>query len=66
MVKLGIVDNGGRRLGLDRRAFSYAIHLPERRSNKDRRNNVDRRNGTERKSFRQSTYDRRSTFHSFI
>ena len=38
-------DNGGRRLGLERRAFSYDIHLPERRSNTIRRSNVDRRNG---------------------
>jgi len=38
-------DNGGRRLGIERRAFSYDIHLPERRSNKVRRSSVDRRNG---------------------
>jgi len=38
-------DNGGRRLGLERRTFSYDTHLPERRSNKVRRSNVDRRNG---------------------
>jgi hypothetical protein len=38
-------DNGGRRLGLERREFSYDIHLPERRSNAIRRSNVDRRNG---------------------
>lgn len=38
-------DNGGRRLGLERRAFSYDIHLPERRSYTIRRSRVDRRNG---------------------
>jgi hypothetical protein len=38
------IDNGGRRLGLERRAFSYDIHLPERRSNTIRRSNIDRRN----------------------
>jgi hypothetical protein len=38
-------DNGGRRLGLERREFSYDIHLPERRSNTIRRRSVDRRNG---------------------
>jgi hypothetical protein len=38
-------DNGGRRLGLERREFSYDIHLPERRSNTIRRSRVDRRNG---------------------
>ena len=38
-------DNGGRRLGLERRTFSYDIHLPERRSYTIRRSRVDRRNG---------------------
>jgi len=38
-----IPDNGGRRSGGDRRAFSYAIHIPERRSGTDRRSGVDRR-----------------------
>ncbi len=38
-------DNGGRRLGLERRKFSYDIHLPERRSHTIRRSSVDRRNG---------------------
>jgi hypothetical protein len=34
-------DHGGRRSGVDRRQFSYAIHIPERRSGKDRRKNWD-------------------------
>ena len=38
-------DNGGRRLGLERREFSYDIHVPERRSNTIRRSSIDRRNG---------------------
>ena len=38
-----IRDNGGTRLGLDRRQFSYDKHIPERRSGKDRRNGFDRR-----------------------
>jgi hypothetical protein len=38
-------DNGGRRLGLERREFSYDIHLPERRSDTIRRSCVDRRDG---------------------
>lgn len=38
------IDNGGRRLGLERRKFSYDIHLPERRSNIIRRSSIDRRN----------------------
>ena len=36
-------DNGGRRLGIDRRQFLYNGHLPERRSGKDRRSGLDRR-----------------------
>jgi hypothetical protein len=38
-----IRDNGGVRLGLDRRQFSYDRHIPERRSANDRRNGLDRR-----------------------
>ena len=30
-------DNGGRRSGIERRQFSYNVHIPERRSGKDRR-----------------------------
>ena len=37
------LDNGGRRLGGDRRQFTYYIHIPERRSGMDRRSGVDRR-----------------------
>ena len=36
-------DNRGRRSGIERRQFSYMIHIPERRSGKDRRSGVDRR-----------------------
>ena len=36
-------DNGGRRLGSDRRQFSYTMHIPERRSGKERRSGFDRR-----------------------
>ena len=36
-------DNGGRRLGIERREFSYDQHIPERRSGKDRRSGLDRR-----------------------
>lgn len=38
-----VFDNGGRRAGIDRRQFSYAIHIPERRSVEDRRSGLDRR-----------------------
>lgn len=37
------IDNGGRRLGDDRRLYSYNDYLPERRSGGDRRNGGDRR-----------------------
>ena len=36
-------DNEGRRLGVDRRQFSYDIHIPEHRADKDRRSGLDRR-----------------------
>jgi CheY-like chemotaxis protein len=43
-MALFIRDNGGgKRLGLDRRQFSYDKHIPECRSDKDRRNGLDRR-----------------------
>ena len=38
-----IVIKDDRRMGVDRRIFSYHIHIPERRSGKDRRNVKDRR-----------------------
>ena len=43
-----LADNGGRRCGTDRRQFSYAIHIPERRSGKDRRKRTDRRRDSRR------------------
>lgn len=36
-------DRGGRRLGIDRRSFSYTLHIPERRSGRERRSIKDRR-----------------------
>jgi hypothetical protein len=36
-------DRGGRRLGIDRRSFSYTLHIPERRSGRERRSRKDRR-----------------------
>jgi hypothetical protein len=36
-------DNGGRRIGFDRRIFSYSLHIPERRSHDDRRKGDNRR-----------------------
>ena len=43
MTPTMLPDNGGRRLGADRRQFSYNHHIPERRSGKDRRSGFDRR-----------------------
>ena len=51
-----LIDNGGRRIGVKRREFSYTNHLPNGRPEKDRRSGADRRSGLER---RQGT-DRRS------
>jgi hypothetical protein len=36
-------DNGGRRVGIERRQFSYASHIPERRYSEGRRSCVERR-----------------------
>ena len=35
--------NASRRIGVDRRSFSYSLHIPERRSHKDRRKDDNRR-----------------------
>ena len=43
MYRQILFDNGGRRSKTDRRRFSYAAHIPERRSNIDRRKGSDRR-----------------------
>ena len=47
-----LAENGGRRLGIDRRVFSYTCHIPERRSGKDRRCGKDRRSGKDRTKSR--------------
>jgi len=36
-------DKGGRRTGIDRRRYSYTVHIPERRYSEGRRQNPDRR-----------------------
>ena len=35
-------DNGDRRVGVDRRIFSYSLYIPERRSLNDRRKSDNR------------------------
>ncbi len=60
-----IIDNGGRRTGIERRRFLYAILVPELRSGKDRRIDIDRRNEVEHISINRSTGERRSRFTVF-
>ena len=40
-----LIDNGGRRLGIERRQFVYSFYLPERREGPDRRVIPERRVG---------------------
>ena len=54
-------DNGGRRLSIDRRQYSYLAHLPERRSGKDRRTGFDRRSGIGAELTKDK--ERRAVFH---
>jgi len=56
-------DNGGRRIGIERRRFSYADHIPERRCGEDRRKGTDRRAGADRRTGmdRRAATDRRTT-----
>ena len=51
---------GGRRIGIDRRQFSYDAHIPERRCGLDRRSNIDRRAGQERRSYFTTILDKKS------
>ena len=53
-----MMDNGGRRLGLERRQFSYDGYIPERRSGLDRRCITDRRThpGTYREMERRTIF----------
>ncbi|MFC1881168.1 hypothetical protein ACFL2S_06690 [Thermodesulfobacteriota bacterium] len=37
------IDNGGRRLGIERREFTYSQYYPERRVGMERRNIPERR-----------------------
>jgi hypothetical protein len=41
-MNLSSKDNRGRRSGIERRNFSYTVHVPERRSGKERREAIDR------------------------
>ncbi|MBW1892394.1 MAG: hypothetical protein JRI91_01680 [Deltaproteobacteria bacterium] len=41
--RTNLIDNGGRRVGTDRRQFLYTSYIPERRESSDRRLGQDRR-----------------------
>lgn len=43
MISDRVSDKGGRRVGIDRREFSFTAYAPERRSGRDRRTYEDRR-----------------------
>jgi hypothetical protein len=43
-IEFKLADNGGTRIGIDRRKFHYTAHAPEKRSGIDRRKGFDRRN----------------------
>jgi hypothetical protein len=40
-----IKNNADKRLGIERRVFSYTLHIPERRSGKERRRSLGRGSG---------------------
>jgi len=51
-MAIALIDNGGRRLGIDRRHFLYTNHIPDRRLGEDRRTGLDRRDTIDRRSGR--------------
>ena len=59
---LDIVTTGGRRTCIERRQFSYIVHVPERRSGKDRRSGLYRR--SQISQMRQNGAERRAEFKS--
>ena len=64
-MAISLIDNGGRRLGVDRRQFSYTNHIPDRRLGEDRRTTgLDRRSGLDLKEEkdRRSSLERRAAF----
>ena len=58
--ELKMADNGGSRIGIDRRQFNYSIYIPERRSGRDRRKGLDRRVSMAQRKYA----ERRSIFNS--
>ena len=49
-MTIALMDNGGRRFGVDRRQFLYTNHIPDRRRGEDRRSGFDRRSTIERRN----------------
>jgi hypothetical protein len=41
-IASGLIDNGGRRIGVKRRELSYTKHVPNGRSEKECKSGVDR------------------------
>ena len=48
-ITMALTDKGGRRSGYERRQFSYSVHVPERRINRERRMPSDRRESIDRR-----------------
>ena len=42
-MEFKLADNGGTRIGIERRKFHYTAYIPEKRSGMDRRKRFDRR-----------------------
>ena len=63
-MAIALIDNGGRRLGDDRRQFSYTNHIPDRRLDEERRTGLDRRSRLDlrEEKDRRSSLERRATF----
>ncbi len=62
--ELKMTDNGGTRLGIDRRKFEYTAYIPERRSGMSRRKGFDRRSpiSQKRKSERRVILNHREQY----
>ena len=58
---IAFIDNGGTRSGSERRRFSEAEHMPERRTRYDRRSGADRRRFLNKK--RKQGKERRTIFY---
>ncbi|MBN1847941.1 MAG: hypothetical protein JW932_05090 [Deltaproteobacteria bacterium] len=61
-VAFNFSDNGGRRIGIERRQFTYSSHIPERRRLKERRSHTERRMMDDRRKEedRRTGLDRRN------